>query len=195
DPDAGRNDSSGAKHRRSATGAEAAPGTAAPQYRPNPVRPSSTRQALRHSRHRRWTDPRDYSALGLATRGARLREPAARVDRSPVAEGRRRSRPTGAAVAVARRAPRADRLRELRTAAPAVRARRCARPDGEPRQHPQPAMALGIVQPQRPHLPELAAGDDAGVGQGLRTDPRADALETDGSLAEVLEAGRRRLPG
>ena len=31
-----------------------------------------------------------------------------------------------------------------------------------PDQHPESALAMGILLAQRPHLPELAAGDDAG---------------------------------
>src|SRR5437667_12849109 len=84
---------------------------------------------------------------------------------------------------------------EARAAAAPPGACRTAWPDRLARQHPEPALALGIVQPQRPHLLELASGDDAGFGAGLRADPRADALEAHGSLAEILEAGCGGVPG
>src|SRR2546422_7342278 len=87
------------------------------------------------------------------------------------------------------------RSREARAAAAPHGASRTAWSDRLARQHPQSALALGIVQPQRSHLPELAAGDDARVGARLRADPRADALEAHGSLAEILEAGCRGMPG
>src|SRR6476646_3459012 len=51
------------------------------------------------------------------------------------------------------------------------------------------------VRAERPHLPELAAGDDAGVGTRLRDHPRADAPETSRSLAEILEARGGGLSG
>src|SRR5579872_7468466 len=56
-------------------------------------------------------------------------------------------------------------------------------------------MAVGIVFALRAHLPELAAGADAGSHPRLRDDPRADAPETHGSLAEVLEARGGRVSG
>src|SRR5205814_4754558 len=85
--------------------------------------------------------------------------------------------------------PRDARSCEAGAAAAPPRACCTAWSDRLARQHPQPALALGIVQPQRPHLLELAPGDDAGFGAGLRADPRADAPEAHGSLAEILEAG------
>src|SRR5258706_8436656 len=94
----------------------------------------------------------------------------------------------------ARSAARLARPRETRTAAAPARARGAARPDRVADQHPQSALALGLLQPRRPYLSELEVGDDAGAGEGLRADPRADAPEAHGSLAEVLEAGGCRVP-
>src|SRR5262249_463602 len=56
-------------------------------------------------------------------------------------------------------------------------------------------LAMGIVLEERSHLPELAARADAGLGARLRADPRADALEAHGSLAEILEAGGQGVSG
>src|SRR5439155_8053144 len=102
-------------------------------------------------------------------------------------------RPSAAAPAagVARRTPGRCRARTARTAAAAARACRAARPCREADQHPEPALAMGIVQPRRTHLSELATGDHAGVGEGLRPDPRADAPQAHGSLGGILEAGCR----
>src|SRR5919197_376242 len=54
---------------------------------------------------------------------------------------------------------------------------------------------MGILLAERSHLSELAPDRDARLGPRLRDDPRADALEADGSLAAVLEAGRRGVSG
>jgi hypothetical protein len=57
-------------------------------------------------------------------------------------------------------------------------------------QRAESEVAVGIVLTDRPDLPELAAGEDAGCGEGLCDAARVDASQADGSLAEVLEACR-----
>src|SRR5262249_36331208 len=84
---------------------------------------------------------------------------------------------------------------EAGAAAAAARTGRDVRTRRFEGQRAQPAMALGIVLAERPHLPELAAGEHACMGSRLRDDPRADASSAHGSLEEVLEARRAGLPG
>src|SRR5262249_55480522 len=141
-------------------------------------------------RAKRWNRARDRAALGIKTRGARVRAARAAVDREAAGAPRAGAAGTGRGV-------RGGDARACTTRAPAAPdgARRAAGPGGVAREHPQSALALGVVQPQRTHLPELAAGDDARLSARLRPDPRADAPQAHGPLAEVLEAGRSRVPG
>src|SRR6185295_4532977 len=101
---------------------------------------------------------------------------------------------SGEIEARARRA-RALRAGQARAAAAPARACRGAQAHGDTDQRAQSAVALGVVLTSRSHLPQLAAGDDAGLGARLRHAARVDALEADGPLPEILEAGGRRVPG
>ena len=72
---------------------------------------------------------------------------------------------------------------------------RPARPYGHSDQRPQPTLAVGLVLAEGPHLLELAPCADARFSPRLRDDPRADASEAYGPLAEVLEACRGGFSG
>ena len=137
-----------------------------------PVRPSSARSPLHHPRRRR----RDRARHGAA---ARIE------DRKP----RRSAARQGAWIETAAASCRA-RAREARARAGNHRQRRAGAGDRPARpaltrakrelpprllelaaqhgltvvadQHPRSALALGILLAHRPHLPELAAGGDAG---------------------------------
>src|SRR4029077_19808343 len=86
----------------------------------------------------------------------------ARVGGAPAAEGRGRGHSSGATAAAQRRTEETDRTREAEAPAAPARVGCDAWPCGRARQHPQPALAVGILQSQGAHLPELALGDDAG---------------------------------
>ena len=58
---------------------------------------------------------------------------------------------------------------------PAADARGRARPDRRAREHPQPAIAMGLVFDERGHRAQLPARADAALGQRLRPAARADA--------------------
>ena len=153
------------------------------------LRPPSEGPPLHHPRRGRRHGSRHRAAMGIEAGGGALRRARTGVDRTRAATA---CRWTTLADSTDRHAADAAalRARATRTAGAAARTRRAPRPDGFAREHPQSAMAMGIVLAERPHLSELAPGRDAAVRSRLRDDPRADAPEADGSLAAVLEAGR-----
>src|SRR5262249_34460403 len=124
-----------------------------------------------------------------------VRGAAACLDRASAAADRSRARASQGPRAVTRGPARVGCPRQARAAAAAPGAGGAPRPHRAARQHPQSTLALGLVQPERSHLSDRGGGDDAGGGEGLRADPRADAPEAHGSFAEILEAGGGGLPG
>ncbi len=131
----------------------------------------------------RWGSKREAKAFAERERAWIDRQLARVVDRGSAIDGGDPGRAN----------PRAARAGEARAPGEVAGVGVASRRHGVARQHQESALALGIVFSERAHLPELAAPADAGLGPRLRARSRVDAPETDGSLADILEAGSRGL--
>src|SRR6185369_1291379 len=126
------------------------------------VRSSSPRTEIRGTRARRRLRSRHHSTMGIEARSRGVCRTAARLDQE--ADRPAAVRPQRAARTVfGGRAASISRSRPTRTARSALAAREAIWPARVTGERQESAIALGILLAEGPHLPELAAGDDAGM--------------------------------